>query len=509
MSRRDHVIEELLTVLEAAQGVTANNAPATIIKEGLDNVRAMLADEDRDWEVYLGGHRRDEADGLTLEDLKQWAARIHEQSLVGWMKKGFGLRSAYIWQGGIQYRHIPSEARGRGVNVQAKIDDPNNQRAFFSPQARIRREKRLYAEGLALWVGDDRTKILTSVPLSQITGVLGDPDDETIIWAYRREWSRRQANGKYKDMKRWYFVDTYKDKALDYITVDDKREMVEKDFTAFDMHANSVEGWTFGFPDALGAWIWNERAKEAYGDGLDVTAAMASIIYTASSGTGKGAQNAANQYASPQGAGSTAVMGTGSGLAALSTAGKAFDFSQLREIVAVMATSLDVSNIALTSNTADAGSSYGAAATLDEPTRLAMEMRRLEHVELDKRVLRWMAGPGEARDKIQVFFRSLMSAAELYRLVQAVILKFQNGLAEPEEAAAMIDDIFGIPEGEGVPRGVLIPNNKDSLARRDIDTDGITGGKQQAASPTQGRGGKQAGGSGERPTDTRNDIQSS
>lgn len=505
MSRDRHVIEELLTVLDAAQAAGANSAPTAIIKEGLDNVRAMLADEDRGWDVYIGGHRHHNEEGLTLEDLKLWAARIHEQSLVGWMKKGFSLRSSYIWQGGIQYRGIPTESRGRGVNVQAKIDEPNNQRSFFSPQARVRREKRLYAEGVALWVGNDQTKILEAVPLSQITDTLGDPDDESIIWAYKREWSRRQKDGKYKDMKRWYFVDTYKDKALDRITVNGQSEQVEKGYTAFDMHANSVEGWAFGFPDALGAWIWNERAKEAYGDGLDVTAAMASILYTATGSTAKGAQAAANQFASPHGAGSTAVIGAGNAVNAMSTAGKAFDFSQLREIIAVIASNLDVSNIAITSNPGDAGSSYGSAATLDEPTRLAMEFRRAEHVELDKRVLRWMAGPGEARDKIEVYFRSLMSAAELYRLVQAVILKFQNGLSEPEDAAEQIDDIFGIPAGQRVPRGVLIPNNKDSLARRDIDTDGVTAGKQ-AASPTQGRGGKQAGGSGERPTDTRDDI---
>lgn len=508
MSRDRRVIEELLTVLDAAQAAGANSAPTAIIKEGLDNVRAMLADEDRGWDVYIGGHR-DEDEGLTLSDLKQWAARIQEQSLVGWMKKGFSLRSTYIWQGEIQYDKIPSESRGKGVNVQAKIDDPVNQRAFFGPEARIRREKRLYAEGIALWIGNDQTKELQAIPLSQITDTLGDPDDESIIWAYKREWSRRQANGKYKDMKRWYFVDTYKDHQLDIITVNGIRETVETDWTAFDMHANSVEGWKFGFPDALGAWIWNERAKDAYGDGLDVTAAMASILYLATGRTAGGAQNAANQFASAQGAAGTAVVGAGNAVTAMSTAGKAFDFSQLREIVAVIASNLDVSNIALTSNPGDAGSSYGSAATLDEPTRLAMEMRRLEHVQLDKRVLRWMAGPTSGKD-IKVYFRSLASAAELYRLVQAVVLKWQQGLMRPEDAAEQIDDIFGIPSGYGIPDGVLIPNNTNSLNRKDIDTDGEPGATNgaQAAAPTQGRGGKQAGGSGERPTDTRSDTLS-
>lgn len=508
--RDRQLVEQMLTALEAAQTVNGqgNAGSVAILKESLDNVRAQLAQEDQGWDVFIGGNGQRE-DGLSLEDLKLWAARILEASMVGWMKKGFSLRSTYVWQGGIQYDGISSESRGRGTNVQEKIDDPINRRAFFGEQARIRREKRLYSEGIALWIGNDATKILEAIPLSQITDKLCDPDDASIIWAYRRAWSRRQADGKFEDMVKWYFIDTYKSFEQGMITVNQKVEEVETGYTAFDIHANSVEGWTFGFPDALGAWIWNNYAKQAYMDGIDVTEAMASILYSATTATNKAGQNASLQFASPQGAAGTAVVGAGNAVAAMSTAGKAFDFSQLREIIAVIASNLDVSNIALTSNPGDAGSSYGSAATLDEPTRLAMEARRAEHVELDLRVLRWMAGPVAAKE-IKVYFRTLASAAELYRLVQAVVLKWQQGLMTPEDAAEQIDDIFGLPGTYGIPDGVLIPNNKNSLNRRDIDTDsaGGTPAGAQAAAPTQGRGGAQAGGSGDRATDTRSDIQS-
>lgn len=173
--RESRLVEEMLTVLEAAQHADhrAASGASTIIKEGLDNVRAMLAREDQGWEIFSGGNGRAE-EGLTLQDLKDWAAKIHEASQVGWMKQGYMLRSTYIWQGGIQYDKVPSESRGRGVNVQEKIDDPLNQRAFFSSQARMRREKRLYAEGFALWVGNDTTKDLKVVPLEQVTGTLSN-----------------------------------------------------------------------------------------------------------------------------------------------------------------------------------------------------------------------------------------------------------------------------------------------------------------------------------------------
>lgn len=501
--RNRHVLEEILTVFEAAQTAdrAATTAPTAILREGLDNIRAMLRLEDEGWEIFQGGTAQPE-EGLTLDDLKRWAARIHEQSLVGWMKKGFSLRSSYIWQGGIQYDGIPSESRGRGTNVQEKIDDPINQRAFFSPQARIRREKRLYAEGIALWIGNDATKKLEAIPLSQITATLGDPDDESIIWAYKREWSRRQNNGKYKDMKRWYFVDTYKDKELTQITLDGKPVQVETGYTAFDLHANSVEGWAFGFPDALGAWIWNERAKEAYGDGLDVTAAMASIMWTMTGSTNKASQNAALQFASPQGAASTAVVGAGNSLSAMSTAGKAYDFSKLREIVAVMATSLDVSAMAITGNSADAGSSYGAASVLEMPVKLAMEFRRLEHVELDKRVLKWMAGPTASKG-IEVYFKSLDDGADIYRRLQAVTLPWLQGVITDEVYKSLVAGILGVPNLGATPAGMLLPNNKDSLGRSDVDADGAPTGS--TGSPTQGRASGD-GGAADRATDTRNDI---
>lgn len=500
----------MIDVLESAQShYTGGNAnSATILKEGLDNVKAMLRIEDDGWDIFLGGNGTPEK-GLSLDDLKKWSERILEASVAGWMKQGFMLRDTYVQQdGGIQYDGIPGAKQGRGVNVRDLIDNPINQRAFFSPQARTRREKRLYSEGFALWVGDDKTKLLQAVPLSQVTDTLTDPDDDSIIYAYKREWSRRQSDGEYKDMVRWYFVDTYKDlNESSYITVDERRERIETGFTAFDMHANSVEGWRFGIPDALGAWIWNNYAKQAYMDGLDVTAAMASIIYSVSNSSAKGAQNAAVQLATPMGAGSTTVLGGGNAMSALSTAGNAYDFSKIREVVALIATSLSVSNIALTSNPGDAGSSYGSAQTLDLPVRLAIEMRRAEHVALDTRVLRWMAGPGKARDDIKVYYRTLADGADLYRKVQAVVLKWQQGLMTPEDAAEQIDDIFGIPSGYGIPEGVMIPNNKNSLGRKDVDADGQpapTNGAQ-AAAPTQGRGGSQAGGSGERPKDTRSE----
>lgn len=510
--REKRALEALVEALSVTQAAPAGRND--ILAEALQHVNAMLSKEDKGWDLLKGARELDDG-GLSLDDLKMWSLKLREDTVgAPWIKRGFSLRSSYIWQGGIKYKGIPGKSAGRAVNVQDKIDDPRNQRAFFSKQARRRREGMLYHDGIAVWIMDDNTKLLEVVPLAEITGKLTDPDHNDIIYAYRRAWTHRNPDGSSEGMVRWYFVDTYKDLATKTITVatDGKvgdPEIVDQSKTAFDMHANSVEGWAFGAPDALAAWYWNGVARDLYMDGVDVSEGLASIIFKMTGATAKGGQSAGVQYASPQMAGGMAVVGGGGDMTTMSSAGHGYNFSSIREVIALIASALDVSNIHLTSNPGDAGSSYGSAQSLDLPTRLAMQARRDEHIDLDMRVLRWMAGK-EAGKKIKVYFEALDDAAEIYRKVQAIILKWQNGLMQPQDASDAIDEVFGIPAGSKVPPGIIIPSNTKfpQSTTNDASADGGAGGSgSQAASPTQGRS-NGTGDSKSAPRDTRDDTVS-
>lgn len=480
MPQEKRLVEELLTAigtLEASRG-----GGNEVLREALSNVQAMLAREDRGWEVFRGGTQQSD-EGFSLQDLKEWSGKLREVTVgAPWIKRGFSLRSSYVWQGGIEYDGISSESRGgNNPRVKAKIDDPLNQRFFFGKEARRRREGLLYHDGIALWVGNDATKQIRPIPLEQITGTLTDPDYPGVIWAYRREWSQRQPNGQMKDITRWYFVDHFKEYAQDQITVDGKRQKVDRGSTAFDMHANSVEGWKFGAPDALAAWVWNSIARDLYMDGVDVSSAMATIAFKVNSASESAGRRAALQLATPQGAGGAAVMGAGTDLSVLASAGKGYDFSSVREVIALIATSISVSNIDLTSNPGDAGSSYGSAQTLEMPTRLAMLERREEHIGLDKRVLRWMGAPDATP-----FFKPLEDGTEQYRRLQAVTLPWLQGVITDEKYKELAADVLGVPSLGVTPDGMLLPNNQASLPRKDIDTD--SGGTGSTAAPSQGRG---------------------
>lgn len=512
--RNRRITEQILEALQISQSVqsTPSSAATQPLSEALQNIMRMLGPEDEGWELYIGGSEKSER-GLTLKDLKAWEKKLAEfEAGNAWGKRGLSLRDSYVNQDTCQYDGIRKGGSGKGVNVQALIDHPLNQKAFFGRAAKRRREGRLYHSGIALWVGEDSTKLLTPIPLDQITDILTDPDDTGEIYAYRRQWMQRQPDGKRKEKVRWYFVDTYKHLMQGEITVipadggESKSERVEEDWTAFDMHANSVEGWAFGVPDALAAHVWAEIAKGLYMDGVDVSEAMASIAFKATAGTAKTGHNAALQFASPQAAGSTAVVGGANDLVAMNSAKSGYSFSTIRDVIALIAGSLDVSLIHLTANPGDAGSSYGSAATLDLPTMLAMTTRRQEHADLDLRVLRWMSGSPEAAAKINAYFPPLKDDAELYRRLQAITLPWLQGVLSVEVYREMVSDVLGIPDLGATPEGVLLPNNEGSLARRDIDSDGA-GGSASTSAPTQG----QSSGNGDangRPTDTRSDTQS-
>lgn len=511
--RNRRIAEEILEGLRAAKATEAavtQASPANgILAETLQNIMAMLGREDEGWELLSGGPAESHR-GLTLKDLKAWERKLTEfEAGNAWGKRGLSLRDSYINQDEPKYEGHRKGGSGKGTNVQELIDHPLNQKAFFGRAARRRREGRLYHSGIALWIGDDTTHLLTPIPLDQITDVLEDEDGTGEIYAYRRTWTHRKADGKTEEKTRWYFVDTYKHLIKDNIHVITERggkptkEPVEQGYTAFDMHANTVEGWKFGVPDALAAHIWAEIAKGLYLDGVDVSEAMASIAYKATAGNAKGGNNASLQFASPQGAASTAIVGGAGDLVAMNSAKSGYNFSTIREVVAMIASAIDVSLVHLTTSTADAGSSYGASQTLDLPTRLAMTTRRQEHADLDLRVLRWMAGSPEAASKIKAYFPRLVDPAEQYREMQMATLPWLQGVVSPEIYQQIVAGIMGRPDLGTIPAGILQPNNKDSLPRKDIDRDGA-GGTGTTGAPTQGR--SSGTGNSDTPTDTRNDT---
>ena len=421
------------------------------LKEAFTSVQRMLTRDDAGWVPLVGGSwQADEQYGLKLADLKQWSKKIRE-AIVGapWIGRGFRLRANYVWENGVRYGNVTGSKQVGGIkgkkNIQDVIDRPGNQFHFFSKDSRRAREECLYADGVAFWIGNETTRDLEAIPLWQIDDVLLEPNGLGYAVAYKRKWTYYDfTKGEATPLERWYFTDQWATKRPSSIKRKGESNPIPVDqkHIIFDLHANRSTGLVFGAPDALAAWVWNGVAREAVGDGRAMQQALATFAMKASVKNQAAATGTALQLATPQTAGSTAVVGQANDLVPMSSAGKGYDFKSLLFLVAIVASSLDVSVVHLTASPGDAGGSYGASQTLDTPTRLAMEARRDLHVDFDARVLRWMGA-----DDPDVSFIPFDADEAVYRKIQGLTMALNNDSISRQEFRNMLDDLLGRPNG--------------------------------------------------------------
>lgn len=435
-------------------------------------------------------------DGPDLSDVKAISKQVRNATARNvWVKNGWKLRFNYVFAGGVRYANLPEKpSRGREPDSLRAIKDPVNQANFFGPAAWERCEGSLYTDGVALYVGSEENskKRISELPLNQVTGVYCNPDDPSEVWAYRREWTRRQQNGQGVEMKEWIFRDLFWDKKVATITVDGQPEPVSKTKRVFGGVVNDLPGWSWGVPDAFSGLAWARQYKDALLNGKSMSDAMATIAYQITSPKKAGAAQAGVRMSSARsGGGGTATMVEGQQMQAMTTAGRSYDYDSSRPLLAAMAAGIGVSVIALSSDPGAAGSSYGSASTLDLPTQLMAEARREFHKDLHESVLAWMGAPD-----VEVWFEPLKDANETLREFQAAIIRWNTGLYEAADIRKDLESILGRVEDENpdIPEGVLLPNNRESWERTDIDPNEAPG--SDSGAPGQG----QSTGAGDAPT---------
>jgi len=470
-----------------------------ILKESLDNVMGMLAREDQGWFRFAGGSEYDL--GMEVFELHRWARELRE-SVAGnpHIKQGLKLRTSYIWNRGIRYANIEGPKQGKGVNVQARIDNAKNQRNFFGTTAREKREAALYTDSAYFVLADQRDYTLQPVPIWEIHGHYSNPDDHGEVWAYLRCWSHYVPGEGLVPSRMWYLTDACpnyepgnKKRPVD-VNILGVSDPVDPNIIMFADHVNGQIGWPYGIPDALPALVWARLYRDFLVNGKIMSDALAQIAYKAVVNTQAGATNASLKLAKPNAPGSTVITGSADSLVPMATAGKGYDFGSGNSLAAVIAAALEVSVVHLTADTSKAGS-YGATATLDLPTQLAMRSRQNWHIAFDTRVLKWLG----AKDPI-VTFMSLDGAADIFRKIQAILLMWGSGLYAAEPIEKRLSELLDIV-GNIVPKGVLIPNNSDAAFLLSPDRTAVpkdTGanvgsghqdqGNPNATAPGQGQG---------------------
>lgn len=470
------------------------------LEEALEQVNRMLAAEDRGWKLLTGQSMPES--GPALDDLKKHSAQFREMAVGGTLgKRGLRIRHSYVWP---KNPHVPGlkEAQEKRAGRPGAKDrffrSQVNQENVWGDLAHEKMEFALGTDGGYLLLGDNSTKELRPVPLNQIEQVMTHPDFDGEIWAYLRSWTRRE-NNKDTPQQAWYYVDTYTGDIPDSVEYKGQRIPVDKTKTMIDIWANRQSGWALGVPDLTASVPWIRVYTEMVMNGKTMTEALATFVAQVRVKSQKGSDNVGVRLAQNRGAGKIATVGEGNQLDVFQSAGKTYDFNGIRPIAALVATGLEISVVHLLSDPGAAGSSYGSASNLDLPTKRAMISRQNLWASYLERVVKW----GTDEDVEVTFPRA--EDADLYRQMQVVNLGHISGLFHEDEIRPKMAEIADLElTHASAPEGYLLPNNANSLARKDIDLEGS--GSSTTQSPGSGSGDQgQSNGTGGADSSISND----
>ena len=311
------------------------------------------------------------------------------------IKRGLGLRSAYVWGGGVE---ITARANGRQVgeqDVQAVINtfltDPGNQRAVTGPEARDQLERSgLGTEGEVFLVCftlplTGQVSVRTIAP-DEIVEVAANPDDASEPWFYRRRWTESKLDlgtgtRVTSQRERWYPCIDYQPKI--------KRPRIGMFEVAWDapvLHVavNRPRGWQRGIPDAYAAIDWARAYKEFLEDWARLMKSLSRYTWKASTKGSAAAQVRAkiatapgmsSVTGEPLAAGATAILSPEAALEAINKSGATIDAESGRPLAMMVASALGVPVTMLLADPGQTGA-RATAETLDQPTELEMSQRR-------------------------------------------------------------------------------------------------------------------------------------
>lgn len=326
-------------------------------------------------------------DGPDLDLLKTVTPRLRDLAATNPLHvRGAQLRHAYIFGRGVNFTGLTPKTR-------EAVENQYNKTALFSVQAYSTINAAKFTDGNLFLLRDEDTNILSLVPLREITGVVTDGDDNSKVRYFQRTWTSN-------DQERivWYPVSRYKKSFIGR----GKRGKLPKTINKNPVAQRTViyhettkrqVGWTFGVPDSLAAVVHSAAYSEYLADNSKLSKALMQIAWSISTASRPAAKNAAYQVARNDGAGGTAVLGGGNQLSSVGVPSAQVNYNNGQPLAAMVASSFGVPVIALLSSPGATGGSYGAASTLDEPTRNGMRAEQDSWTAFFEEILRDMGSP--------------------------------------------------------------------------------------------------------------------
>lgn len=415
--------------------------------------------------TQLSGYQQED-DGVDLDTLKNLSEKLRELAATNPLHiRGAQLRHSYVFGRGVTYSDVKPGA-------QKIMDDPHNKAVLFSVEAYETNNLAMFTDGNYFVLYNSKTQRFNSIPLSEITGIVTDPDDNSSIQYIQRSWS---SNGDAR--KVWYPLARFKKsngKLPLFIQKDNAapKVPVHQDIVIYVKQSKRQTGWTLGVPDSLGAMLWTLTYTGYLSDSAKLVNALSKFAWTLTRNTVGGVDKAAAQVKQP-GVGGSAVMGDGNALNSVGVPSAQVNFGHGQPLAALVATSFGVPVIALLSSPGATGGSYGAASTLDAPTIQGFEAVQDSWVSFYEEILHDLGSP-----KATAEFPAIQNDPN-YRQVTSLVTAVEMKILWADEARAAILDILDVQkthDGPPPPDPVVTPGSVVSAQGK---TGAVPGGQSQ------------------------------
>lgn len=362
----------------------------SLLRESLADVQRVLDRDQQGWEQIAGIGTRQ---SFTHDFRTRRAETLEIAALANpLIKRGIGLRSAYIWGGGVQLAVDDTPDQGQDINavVQAFLDDIANQATFTSTEAHMGWERSLCLSGevwLCLPTEPDTGRVrVRQIPFEQITKIVTNPEDEATHWLYLREWT---PQGETSPRRAWHPALGYRPATLDQ-TRDHAGDPVEIRWDApLRMVAvNQIGGRGLG--DIFAAVPWADAYKRFLEDWAKYMASLAKIAWTVTSRGDKAQEIAARMQAAAQApAGGGLALDPNSRLEAVGKSGATIDADSGRPLATMVAAALDLPVTTLLGDPGVTGA-RATAETVSADSWAIFDVRRQLWTGVLKDVLGWV-----------------------------------------------------------------------------------------------------------------------
>lgn len=402
-----------------------------------DTEMRLLQLEDIGWKRLYGD--LDDEEGVSLDVIKDLSEDLYDMVATSpLIRRAVQLRQGYTFGHGYQL-NIPKNAS----MVKNVIEEPYNWDALMSEGAleALLVEDAAAGNAFHIKVGKGRGTKIISVPLSQITGIITDEDDAQRVHYFQRTWTV-----KGQPRTQWIPLHRFKENNPIPSTINSGEEdepiPVSKDTVGFMYTGLRPAGWTFGIPTALAAKAWLVAYTEVLQDNALLVKALSLIAWKFTSKTSKGSKAVGAEIASPKGVGASVNMSDTQDVSAVPR-GNDVNFNNVQPLAALVASTFGISVIALLSSPGATGGSYGAATTLDEPTKNVMSALRKKM----RAYLEEIMDSISPTVQVNIEFPS-MSTDPDYRRAQALAVSYETGALHQREYRDAILEVYPVPDPE-------------------------------------------------------------